>query len=48
MSDLKNYATCDLVKELSTREGVNRYNIPEMDQDELFVEGPAIVLVVED
>ena len=46
--DLSCYATCDLVRELQTREGVET-TIAEPYQDaEVKVNGPAIVLVVID
>lgn len=46
--DLSNVLTCDLVKELQTREGVET-TIAEPYQDvEVKVNGPAIVFVVID
>lgn len=46
--DLSNILTCDLVKELQSREGVET-TIAEPYQDaEVKVNGPAIVLVVID
>lgn len=48
MRDLKRIATCDLVNELRTREGVEE-TIAEPYQDiSVSVNGPAIVLVVID
>lgn len=48
MVDLSEVETCDLVRELSQREGVER-TIAEPHQDvQVKVNGPAIVLVVID
>lgn len=40
--------TCELVAELRNREGVKQYDIPPYSMSEFAVEGPAVVLVVED
>lgn len=45
---LSNISTCDLVKELQTREGVETTMAEPYQDAEIKVNGPAIVLVVID
>ena len=40
--------TCELVAELRNREGVKQYDIPPYSMSGFAMEGPAVVLVVED
>lgn len=46
--DLKEIATCDLVKELSDREGVEVRTAEPYQKMMVKIEGPAVVLVVID
>ena len=46
--DLSKVATCDLVKELQTREGVEMTMAEPYEDVEINVNGPATVLVITD
>ena len=46
--ELKDFATCELVRELETREGVERHWAEPYEDLAVNVNGPAIVLVVID
>lgn len=46
--DLSKVATCDLVRELQTREGVEMTMAEPYEDVKISVNGPAIVLVVAD
>ena len=46
--ELANIATCDLVDELRTREGVMTKIVEPYDARKMNVEGPAVVLIVKD
>ena len=48
MRDLSEFATCELVEELRTREGVEVTDVEPYEEFRAEVEGPAIVLVVID
>lgn len=48
MDELKEIPTCDLVKELQNREGVETTIAEPYQNVEVKVNGPAIVLVVTD
>lgn len=48
MKELKNISTCDLVKELQSREGVETTIADPYQNVEVKVNGPAIVLVIID
>lgn len=45
---LKNIPTCQLVEELTGREGVERMNVEPYKEVSASVEGPAIIFVVTD
>ena len=40
--------TCELVAEMRNREGVKQYDVPPYTMSGISVEGPVVVLVVED
>lgn len=46
--DMSQIYTCELVKELEKREGVERVIIDPYEEKTIKVEGPAIVLIVID
>ena len=46
--NLENCTTHDLMSELEKREGVEKIMVEPYGEEDLFVEGPAIVLIVED
>ena len=46
--ELSNVATCELVKELAKREGVQAEYAEPHEKKEFLVDGPAIVLTVID
>lgn len=46
--ELKEISTCELVKELKTREGVEATTVEPYEDYECKVNGPAIVLTVID
>lgn len=46
--NLKDVKTCELVKELSERDGVTKTIAEPYEDKTITVNGPAVVLVVED
>lgn len=46
--DLKSVKTCDLVEELKNREAVEDIWAEPYVQKNIFVEGPAVILVITD
>lgn len=46
--DLKDVKTCELVKELAEREGITKTIAEPYEDKTITVNGPAVVLVVED
>ncbi len=45
---LEDYTTYDLVSELEKREGVEKIMVEPYDEEEFSIEGPAIILIVEE
>ena len=46
--DLSKVNTCDLVKELKSREGVSTITAEPYQEKKISIEGPAVILVVID
>lgn len=46
--NLEGYTTYDLVSEIEKREGVEKIMVEPYGEEELSIEGSAIVLIVED
>ncbi len=47
-TDLKNIPTCQLVQELTGRDGAERMDVEPYKEESIFVKGPAIIFVVVD
>lgn len=45
---MKDKKTCELVEELASREGVKKITVEPYDDCQIAVNGPAVILVVED